>query len=289
MFTIEHRSLKILIHPKGAELQSIFRKEFGLEYLWGGDPAIWGKHSPLLFPIVGTLKQDRYIYRDKEYSLSRHGFARDSVFEVEQQQADSILFLLRSSPDTLSKFPFDFELRVLYQLLPQGLKTTYRVTNPAKDDLYFSIGGHPAFNLPLAPGTAYGDYYLEFDKKETLARWPISSDGLIEKDPVPLLHDSRRLPLSKDLFARDALVFKHPTSSAVALRSDKTEHGLRMEFDGFPYLGIWAAKNADFVCIEPWCGIADSVDADQQYIDKEGIQRLAPGGLFERAWILDLF
>jgi galactose mutarotase-like enzyme len=289
MFSIEHQQLKVLIHPKGAELQSIFHKGLGLEFLWGGDPAFWGKHSPFLFPIVGTLKKDTYYYGDRPYSLSRHGFARDSVFGAEEQKTDSIVFQLGSSPGTLSKFPFDFELRIRYQLLPDGLRTTYSVSNPSAKDLYFSLGAHPAFNLPLVPGTAYGDYYLEFDKKETLPRWPISADGLIEKDPVPLLKDSRRLPLSKDLFARDALVFKHPVSTAVALRSDKTEHGLRMEFEGFPFLGIWAAKNADFVCIEPWCGIADSVDADQQLVHKEGINRLEPGGLFERSWTLRLF
>jgi galactose mutarotase-like enzyme len=289
MFTLEDRQLKVLIHPKGAELQSIFHKGFGLEFLWGGDPAFWGKHSPLLFPIVGTLKKDTYYYRDKPYTLSRHGFARDTLFEVQEQRADAIVFRLRSQSETRSKFPFDFELQVGYDLLPEGLRTTYRVSNPSEEDLYFSLGGHPAFNLPIVPGTVYGDYYLEFDKKENLPRWPISADGLIEKDPVPLLRDSSRLPLSRELFAQDALVFKHPASTAVALRSDKTTHGLRMEFDGFPFLGIWAAKNADFICIEPWCGIADSVDADQQLVHKEGINRLGPGGLFERSWTLNLF
>jgi galactose mutarotase-like enzyme len=289
MFTIEHQQLKVLIHPKGAELQSIFHKGFGLEYLWGGDPSFWGKHSPLLFLIVGTLKKDRYYYQDKAYTLSRHGFARDSIFEAERQQADSITFLLRSNPDTRSKFPFDFELRVSYRLLPEGLKTWYSVKNSSDEDLFFSIGGHPAFNLPLVPGTVYEDYFLEFDKKETAPRWPISAGGLIENSPLPLLNDTRLLPLSKSLFAEDALVLKYPASAAVALRSGKTEHGLRMEFAGFPFLGIWAAKNADFVCIEPWCGIADSVDADQQLVHKEGINRLAPGELFERGWALTLF
>jgi galactose mutarotase-like enzyme len=289
MFTIEDRQLKVLIHPKGAELQSIFHKGRQLEYLWNGDPAFWGKHSPLLFPIVGTLKKDSYVYKEKSYTLSRHGFARDSVFGAETERPDAIGFLLRSDPATRSKFPFDFELRVGYQLLPEGLQTTYTVKNSSEEDMYFSIGGHPAFNLPLAPGTAYEDYYLEFDKKETTPRWPISADGLIEQEPLPLLNDTRRLPLSKSLFAKDALVLKHPASTAVTLRSDKTGHGLKLDFTGFPYLGIWAAKNADFVCIEPWCGIADSVDTDQQLVHKEGINRLAPGMSFERAWTLSVF
>jgi galactose mutarotase-like enzyme len=287
--TIENQRLKVTIHPKGAELQSVFHKDHQLEYLWGGDPAFWGKHSPILFPIVGTLKEGIYYYQGKAYTLGRHGFARDSIFEPEMQGPDAVSFLLRSNPETRENFPFDFELRVGYQLLGNGLKTTYGVKNPSLNELYFSIGGHPAFKAPLVSGTDYEDYYLEFEQQETAPRWPISKDGLIEKEPRPLLIDTRQLPLSRELFAADALVFKHPDSSAVSLRSAKTERGLRLDFPGFAFLGLWAAKNADFVCIEPWCGIADSVDSDQEWTTKEGINRLSAGEVFERAWTLTLF
>jgi galactose mutarotase-like enzyme len=295
MSTIENQQLRVVIDPKGAELQSVFHKQHELEYLWNGDPAYWGKHSPILFPIVGTLKGGIFHYLGKTYSLGRHGFGRDSLFEVEIQDAGAIGFLLCSSPSTRLNFPFDFELRITYQLSDQTLKTAYSVRNPATagddstEDLYFSIGGHPAFACPLVPGTAYEDYWLGFEKKETAPRWPISKDGLIEKQPQPLLKDSDRLPLSKDLFASDALVFKHLASSAITLRSAKTPRGLRMDFPGFPFLGLWAAKNADFVCIEPWCGIADGVGSDQQLTQKEGIIRLAQGEQFDRAWTLTVF
>jgi galactose mutarotase-like enzyme len=289
MLTIENQRLKVVIHPKGAELQSIFHKDHRLEYLWNGDPAFWGKHSPILFPIVGTLKEGIYYYREKAYTLGRHGFARDSVFETEMQGPDTVTFLLRSDPGTRENFPFDFELRVCYQLLPEGLRTSYAVKNPSGTELYFSIGGHPAFKTPLMPGTEYEDHYLEFDQQETTPRWPISKDGLIETEPLPLLNDTRLLPLTRELFAADALVLKHPASAAVSLRSAKSGHGLRLDFPGFPFLGLWAAKNADFVCIEPWCGIADSVDSDQEWTTKEGINRLPAGEVFERAWTLTLF
>jgi galactose mutarotase-like enzyme len=289
MFTIENQQLKVTIHPKGAELQSIFHKGQELEYMWGGDPAFWGKHSPVLFPIVGTIKEDTYYYENKAYKLARHGFAREMEFEVEKQEPGNITFLLRSNDDTLKKYPFAFELRVIYGLTPDGLKTTYSVKNVSAGDMYFSVGGHPAFKVPLVQGTNYNDYFLEFEKEELLSRWPISGDGLIEKHPVTLSQHDRVLPLTKELFAADALVFKHLSSRSVALRSARTDHGLHFDFSGFPYLGIWAAKNADFVCIEPWCGIADSVDADQQLIDKEGINRLAPGAGFERTWTLSVF
>ncbi|HEY4108747.1 aldose 1-epimerase family protein [Puia sp.] len=289
MFSIENQQLRISIHPKGAELQSIYHKGHQTEYMWGGDPAFWGKHSPLLFPIVGTLKANTYYYQDKPYTLSRHGFARDREFGVEAQSPDSISFLLKSDADTRSNFPFDFELRILYRLLDSGLTTTYRVTNPATPPLYFSVGGHPAFRVPLVAGTEYADYYLEFDKAENAPRWPISRDGLIETQPQPMLDNTRTLPLKKELFAKDALVLKHPASSGVALRSARTERGLKLDYPGFPFLGIWAAPNADFVCLEPWCGIADSVDSKQQFTEKEGINRLEAGQTFERTWTLTVF
>ena len=289
MFTIEDQQLRINIHPKGAELQSIFHKGLQTEYMWNGDPALWGKHSPLLFPIVGTLKDNTYYFADKAYHLSRHGFARDREFAVESQSPDSISFLLGSDQVTRAVFPFEFELRVIYRLLPEGLTTTYRINNPAQTPLYFSVGGHPAFRVPLAAGTEYTDYYLEFDKEENAPRWPISKDGLIEREPQVLLVDAKMIPLTKELFAKDALVLKGLRSSGISLRSARTERGLRMVFPGFPFLGIWAAPGADFVCIEPWCGIADSVDSKQQWTGKEGINRLEAGEAFERTWTLSLF
>lgn len=289
MFSIENQHLKVLIHPKGAELQSIFNKDLQLEYLWNGDPAFWAKRSPVLFPVVGTLKNNTYFYNNTAYELGRHGFAREMEFEKESQQFDAIGFLLKSNGDTLKHFPFAFEFRITYQLEGYDLKTTYSVKNLSAGEMYFSVGGHPAFKLPLVEGTAYTDYYLEFNETETSPRWPISKDGLIEKQPQPLLQDTTVLPLSKELFFKDALVLKYPASSVVSLKSDKTAHGLDFDFSGFPFLGIWAAKNADFVCIEPWCGIADSVDTDQQLIHKEGIQQLAAGSVFERTWKASFF
>jgi galactose mutarotase-like enzyme len=289
MFIIENQQVKVSILPKGAELQSIFHKTLQQEYMWSGDAAFWSKHSPLLFPIVGTLKDNTYYFEGKPYTLSRHGFARDLEFVAESRTGDSIGFLLRSDDATRAVYPFEFELRVIYRLLPGGMSTTYQVRNPAEKTLYFSIGGHPAFKVPLVAGTTYSDYYLEFDRKETAPRWPISGDGLIEREPQPLLKDGQIIPLTKELFAKDALVFKHLESKGASLRSGRTERGLRMDFPGFPFLGVWAAPKADFVCIEPWCGIADPVNSNQQWTEKEGINRLEAGATFERTWTLELF
>lgn len=289
MFTIENKQLQVIIAAKGAELQSIYDKGVDLEYMWKGDPAFWGKHSPILFPIVGSLKDNKYEYNGKSYSMSRHGFARDMDFEISRQEKDRIEFLLKSNDETRSVYPFEFILSISYSIHENKLTTTYSVTNPGHNELYFSIGGHPAFSVPLMAETGYEDYYLEFNMPENLGKWPISKDGLIEKEPIPFLKEESRLKLSKKLFYQDAIVLKHLASNVVSLKSLKTSHGFHFSFDGFPYLGIWSAKDADFVCIEPWCGIADGVDSDQQLIHKEGINKLAASARFERQWSVSVY
>jgi galactose mutarotase-like enzyme len=289
MFTIENQQIKAVINAKGAELTQLFHKEHELDYLWHGDPAVWVKHSPVLFPIVGTLKNNTYFYNDLSYQLPRHGFARDKQFAVEEQTADTITFLLRSDAETHTIYPFMFEFRIRYSLFENALAVAYEVVNAGKDTMYFSVGAHPAFKLPLVTGTAYTDYYLQFNQSETAPRWPISPDGLIEQSPLPLLQDTNRLNLSKNLFQKDALVLKGMASTIVTLGSNKTPHGFRFDYPGFPFFGIWAAKNADFVCIEPWCGIADSVNTNQRLEDKEGINKLVADETFTRTWTVTIY
>ncbi|MEO5681480.1 MAG: aldose 1-epimerase family protein [Chitinophagaceae bacterium] len=289
MYTIENKFLTVTISPKGAELQSMYNKEVKLEYMWSGDPAFWGKHSPVLFPIVGTLKADTYYFNDQAYQLGRHGFARDMDFIVTEQAADAITFSLESNAITMINYPFAFRFAVKYELNGNSVQTTYSISNKGIGAMYFSVGGHPAFKIPLVEGIVYNDYYLQFNQPERAGRWPISKDGLIEMIPTEVLNQSDRLPLAKELFQTDALVFKGLSSNSVVLKSDKNPHGLSFDFTGFPYLGIWAAKNADFVCIEPWCGIADSVNTNQQLVHKEGIHVLQPAKNFERSWSVTLF
>ncbi|HTE24663.1 aldose 1-epimerase family protein [Flavitalea sp.] len=289
MITIENENLRVTINPKGAELTSIFNKETQLEYMWEGDPAIWGKYSPVLFPIIGTLKENLYRFNNKDYSLPRHGFARERIFSLEDHQQDECVFSLSGDEETMAVYPFEFRLRIKYALLQNTVAVSYEVQNPAKQPIYFSIGAHPAFKVPLSPGTIYEDYYLQFEKVETANRWPITKDGLIDSSPLPLLTANDRLPLSKNLFASDAIVFKSLKSSVLSLKSEKTPHGLEFSYAGFPYMGLWAAKGGDFVCIEPWCGIADPVNSDQLLEHKEGINKLAPGEKFVRTWTAKFF
>jgi galactose mutarotase-like enzyme len=289
MVKIENENCTVVISQKGAELQSIYNRDLKQEYLWNGDPAYWAKRSPVLFPIIGTLKNDTYYFDAKPYRLGRHGFARDMEFMVTAQAKTAVVFTLESNAATLDKYPFDFRFDVKYELTGNSVKTVYSIRNTGKAAMYFSVGGHPAFKLPLAEGISYSDYYLEFNHPEHAGRWPISKDGLIESKPVEWLNHTNRLPLTKELFQKDALVFKGLASNSVVLKSDKDARGLSFDFTGFPYLGIWAATNADFVCIEPWCGIADSVNTDQQLVNKEGIHLLQPAKSFERTWSVTVF
>ncbi len=290
MFTLENEYLKIEINSKGAELNSIYNKKKNIEYMWSGDPAFWGKKSPVLFPIIGSLKNDTYYFENKAYQLSRHGFAREMEFEVTNQNASAITFTLIRSNATLEKYPFQFKFDIIYSIKDKQLQVTYRVVNKGdiSQKLYFSVGGHPAFKLPVLPATSYTDYWLEFNKKENAGRWPISDEGLIKEQPIPLMTDTNRLPLAKDLFYTDAIVFKKLNSTSVKLVSGQSGEIFDFDFTGFPYLGIWAAKGADFVCIEPWCGIADSVNSNQQLTEKEGINMLDSTDQFERSWKLTL-
>lgn len=285
MYTVENDHLKVVITPKGAELESLFNKKTGIEYLWNADPKFWPKKSPLLFPVVGTLKKNKYYFEGKAYEIStRHGFARDTTFSVKAQSARSVTFNTEGNVDTLKIFPFNFSLSVIYTIEEDKLSVTYLVKNKGTGRMYFSVGGHPAFRLPMADGLTYDDYYLLFNKTENAGRWPIAPDGLIETNSVPLLDNTRQLNLSKSLFYKDAVILKKLASDEVQLKSDKHGAGLTFSFKGFPYLGIWAAKDADFICIEPWCGISDVADTNQQLTDKEGIVNLPGGENFERTW-----
>ncbi len=289
MFILENEVLKVEVASKGAELQSIVNKVFGIEYLWNGNPAFWAKRSPVLFPIIGNLKNNMYYYQGKSYQLPRHGFARDMEFQVEKQSPKEITLLLPSNAETKMNYPFDFEFRIRYQLLGDELSTEYLVSNTGSGILLFSVGGHPAFRIPLTADTSFEDYYLRFEETENLSRWPISKDGLIQNQPIPVLEDTNRLNLKKSLFYQDALVFKYPASSEISLLSGKTSHGILFQMGEFPFFGIWSFRDADFICLEPWCGIADPVNSDQQLEHKEGIEKTTPGKVFSRQWRVKVF
>ncbi|MBC6110274.1 aldose 1-epimerase family protein [Pedobacter fastidiosus] len=288
MITLENDYIKVDLLAKGAELQRLFSKETNIEYLWNANPKYWAKHSPVLFPIVGALKNDSFTYKDKNYALPRHGFARDHVFNVEKPSATEAIFTLTQSEDTLKIYPFYFELKLKYQLIERKLNLTYEVINTGTDELLFSLGAHPAFAVPNTLNTVYEDYYLAFNADEKLTYWKLDN-GLVDDETESIELGGHKLNLKHDLFYNDALVFKTLQSNCISLLNTKNDYGLHFHFEDFPFFGIWAAPDAPFLCLEPWCGVADGVNHDQNLEHKEGIVKLNAGEKWERFWEVECF
>lgn len=267
--TITNQELTAIINPLGAELTSL--KDNNQEYIWEGNPEFWGKHSPILFPIVGTLKDNTYTYNGKQYSMTRHGFARDNHFAVKAHDSRSVIFSLRSNEETKKQFPFDFELELKYTLKDTALFLDYTVKNTGTEDMPFSIGAHPAFALP----GNFEDYSLQFEKQETLTSSQLEND-LISDKTVTIPANEGELPLAHKLFENDALIFRTLQSKNVEIKK-KGASFLKVAFEDFPHLGIWTKQNAPFLCIEPWQGYSDVFNSDGDLVKKEGIIILNAG------------
>lgn len=289
MITIENEMLRVKLCRKGAELRSVYLKETGIEYLWQGDPAYWAKHSPVLFPIVGTLVNNQYSYRGQSYTLPRHGFARDMPFTLTESNNSGATLQLEWNEETWQQYPFKFSLQICYSISGNKLLVEYHVTNQdAANPMYFSLGAHPAFNMPLLEKDEYPDYYLQFDGDIAPQVNPLK-DGLLlpEKKPVDIVHN--QLQLHKNLFEKDALVFTELNLQSISIRGKNTDHGLRFGMKDWPHLGLWAAPGASFVCIEPWQGHADFSHHNGMLEQKPGIIKLAPNQTWKNSWDITLF
>jgi galactose mutarotase-like enzyme len=268
------------INPHGAELTSLQKN--GREYIWEGNPEFWGKHSPILFPIVGTLKNNSYHYKGNHYSMTRHGFARDTTFSIKAQDKTSVTFSLSANENTLKAYPFNFQLDLKYTLKDKTLCLDYTVINEGGDIMPFSLGAHPAFALP---GNFTG-YSLTFARDTVLTSARLENDLIADKTAVlPLI--AGKLPLSYDLFKNDALIFKSLVSDAIDI-TDNDNPMLRVEFKNFPHMGIWTKENAPFLCIEPWQGFSDSYNSNGNILEKEGIVALKPKERFNAGLTIEI-
>ncbi|WP_051119628.1 aldose 1-epimerase family protein [Gillisia sp. CAL575] len=284
---LENEFLSVGIKSIGAELCSIVNKLTGKEYMWQGDPAFWASHAPILFPIIGALKNDTYFVEGKEYHLPKHGFFRNNEAVVlKRHENDHLVFSLKFSEEILEAYPFKFEFEVSFILKGKSLEVKHEVFNLDEEPIYFSVGGHPAFNVPLFPGETYEDYYLEFDQKMELKTAVLSKDGLISNKSETILNDENKIHLRKDLFNNDALIFVAIPSKNINLVSEHSGKILTVEYSDFEYLGIWAKPNAPYVCIEPWLGIADFEDTDQDLKNKKGINKLMPSQIFSATYTI---
>ncbi len=280
---VENELVQVEVNNRGAELCSIFHKQHEVEYLWQADPNIWARHAPILFPIVGQVQSGTYSYQNKTYKLSQHGFARDREFKVVDQSADQITFRLKYDEDSLSVYPFRFELTIQYTLEQTRLTSNYQVRNLDTEEMYFSLGLHPGFTCPIESSLSFSDFYLEFDQVETADCLTLDGPLLSGKLKGKFINDSRILPLDYSLFDNDALIFENLKSSSVTLKSDQSSRFIKVGIEGFPYLGIWSKPkaNAPFVCIEPWYGITDEKDSGKLFHQKKGVQLLSGNAVFE--------
>jgi galactose mutarotase-like enzyme len=288
MTIIENELYKIAIRTQGAELTSFYDKTTGTERLWQGAADVWPWHAPNLFPIVGALNNGHLLIDGKTYPMERHGFNRQSELLLLESDAQSAKFSLPYCEKTLAVYPYKFDFQIHYDLIDTALRVTYKVINLDKKDIYFSVGGHPGFNVPFNKGEQYEDYYLEFETEEKLHTHLLNTDGVFTGQTKLVPMDGNKLHLTRDLFVNDALVFKNMQSRMVTIKSTKHEQSLTVEFPHFNYVGIWAKTGADFVCIEPWLGCADTAGREADISQKEGIQKLKVGHVFEAAYFISL-
>jgi galactose mutarotase-like enzyme len=278
---IKNAFLTATINSFGAELCSLKNKD-NKEYIWEGNPDFWGKHSPILFPIVGTLKNNSFHYNAKEYHLSRHGFARDMDFEIVDEKENSVTFSIHSSEETVKVYPFEFELQIIYTLDNYNLSIEYKVINKGNSKMPFSIGAHPAFALP----GNFEDYSIQFDKEESLEYYLLEND-LISNQTKKLETQEGQIPLTYELFKNDALIFKTLKSKSLTILEDRIPV-LRVNFKDFPSLGIWTKMNAPFLCIEPWFGYSDTNENSGNLFVKEGIQVLEENATFRSEFSIEI-
>lgn len=286
IYTLKNQEITIQVHSHGAELKSLTDNHTGQEYMWCADEAYWKRTAPVLFPVVGAYRNNEMRYQGKTYKMSQHGFARDMEFELAEQTEDSIFLSLEDTPETWENYPFAFRLELGYRLKDRTVEVIWRVKNPAEEPMYFSIGGHPAFNCPLSSGEKQTDYRIAFTGTDKIVSSLFGATGVTDtKIEYPL--EDGILPITEDLFDNDALVIENYQTKRVALVNPEGKAYLTVDFE-VPVFGLWSPpkKNAPFICIEPWYGRADGEHFDGEIQDREWGNGLAPGEVFEASYFI---
>ena len=288
MVALSNETLSIAVKEHGAELCSI--KKGDVEYLWQADPAFWARHSPVLFPIVGSVWEGKFRVNGQEYQMGQHGFARDMDFTLVSQTENEVRYRLESSEATLAKYPWSFVLEIAYRLHGNKVDVIWEVTNPSDKELPFQIGAHPAFYYPDYDPQTKERGFFSFDKKEGIDYILISEKGCADtavEYPLPL--KDGMLPLDISSFDRDAFIIEKSQVSKVTLHRQDGSAWLSLSFDA-PLVGLWSppGKNAPFICIEPWYGRCDRAHYQGEYKDKDWINTLAPGEKFSSVYTIEV-
>ena len=267
IYTAENDFFTIGVKEMGAELTSLKSKKTGIEYIWEGNPDVWYGQSPILFPVIGRLLDDKYRLNGKEYSMEKHGIVRKKPFKLVEQTNDSLTFLQSDDENSLELYPYHFDLYVTFKLNGNSLEVSHKVVNTNDCLMYYSFGAHPGFNCKI------GDY-LEFDNPQAcVLNEQIDEESYLLDSQVELLKNESRITIEKNTFDHDALILSGYTDKVISLKSDNHNRIVRFNFDS-PVLGIWAKPNAPYVCIEPWWGINDNHDKKADLSEKRGIMSL---------------
>jgi len=286
---LNSESATVEIRPLGAELISFKDKESGREYMWSGDAEFWTGRSPVLFPIVGSVYDGVMRAEGGEYALKNHGFARNREFRLVEAEETRAVFHLSADDETLAIYPYKFALTLTYTLEGSTLRIQYRVDNDDDKNIYFQLGTHPAFNCPIGGDGEFEDYVLEFNQEESLERFFVTGGNIQIPDKSEIvLEKGTVLPLTRAQFEEGAMIFRDVKSDRVTLKSEKSEHSVSVSSENFPYLGVWQPKNAPFLCIEPWHGLADADKFEGELKDKELAVELEPGEYFEAALVIEV-
>lgn len=290
MKTLSNDLLTIQVSPHGAELSSIVANATGKEYLWQADPAFWKRHSPVLFPIVGSLWNNEYRHNGNTYQLLQHGFARDQEFELIKETHTELRFKLSESEETRQRYPFPFYLEIGYHLAGNQIEIVWVVKNTGNEDLHFQIGAHPAFYYPDYDENSQKRGFFAFDRTEGLTCKLIQEKGCIGNQEYPLPLDKEGLlPLDTHTFDKDALVLENSQLQRVELLNQDGSSYLTVYFTA-PVVGLWSppAQNAPFVCIEPWYGRCDRANYSGEFKDKDWMQHLQPGETFNAGYLMEV-
>ena len=288
-YELKNDVITLGINSKGAEMKSLKNSETDLEYLWQADPAFWGRTSPVLFPVVGNYKDKTTYYEGKAITLSQHGFARDTEFELASKTEDTIWFSFESTEETYEKYPFHFKLSVGYQIKENTVKVMWKVENPDNKTLHFSIGAHPAFNCPLNDGEKQEDYFLFFDTDKPLESSIIGTDGFVSEETEFFYPENGKLAITANLFDNNTMVIEHDQTHEVSLLTPEGKEYVKVSYTA-PLVGIWTPieKNAPFICIEPWYGRSDRSNFNQQLVEREYGQALEPGTEFNAEYTIEV-
>ena len=281
IITLLNDVISAQINTLGADLCSL-KNANNRESIWEGNPTYWSKHSPVLFPIVGTLKNNTYTHNNEEYILTRHGFARDIEFKLVDKTKSTATFSIQSNSATLANYPFQFELQIQYTLVHATLEIAYTVINKDTTAIPFSIGAHPAFALP----GNFENYSLEFEKAEPL-EYTLLENDLVSIQTETIATNSNSVNLTYKLFERDALIFKKMQSNSLTIH-DKEKPLLKVHFENFPNMGIWTKVGAPFICIEPWFGYSDTNESNGNLFEKEGVVILKSEDTFQTKFSIEI-